>query len=234
MRLASALLWLAAGACDCGGHSTPDAGASAECPTCGAHASCASVDASAQCQCDPGYLGDGQSCQDVAADLVGLRWDLPCAGDHAGDGCPSTAAVRTSLTLGGDPQKTYDVALRFRGVVELLTVTGGEGAGYFRKGGAPTTVGYNTYSLEVGSPGATYYLNAGESGPRRCFAIDYTEVIPMTGGTSLTLVGDPVDGAQILNIDGAGQPIVVPDVPPAPKAFDGQFIQMDVVSVTAQ
>jgi hypothetical protein len=93
------------------------------------------------------------------------------------------------------------------------------------------TVGYNIYSLEVGAPAATYYLNAGQSGPRRCFPIDYTETIPMQGATTLTLIGDPVDGVQIINVDDAGKPNVVPDVPPAPAAFDGQFIQMDVVSV---
>jgi hypothetical protein len=223
LALASLLLLLAA----CGRDGQP----AGSCPACGAHAACS---ASLQCQCDPGYAGDGQTCQDVAVALGGLRWELPCTGAHSGDGCPSASAVHTSLTLGGDPAKTYNVTLRFRGVVELLTVTGGEGTGYFRKGGVPTTIGYNRYSLTVGAPGATYYLNAGTSGPRRCFAIDYTEVIAMAGGAAITLTGDPVDGQQILNIDDAGQPIVVPDIPPAPKPFDGQFIQMDVVSVSAQ
>jgi hypothetical protein len=36
---------------------------------------------------------------------------------------------------------------------------------------------------------------------------------------------------EIKNLDAQGTPAVVPGVPPAPAAFDGQFIQMDVVSV---
>jgi hypothetical protein len=41
-----------------------------------------------------------------------------------------------------------------------------------------------------------------------------------------------VDGFQLANRDAAGNPIVIAGVPPAPTAFDGQFIQMEVLSVT--
>jgi hypothetical protein len=48
---------------------------------------------------------------------------------------------------------------------------------------------------------------------------------------ALTLQADSLDALQIRNIDENGAPIVVPDVPPAPDAYDGQFVQMDVLSV---
>ena len=184
-----------------------------------------------ECVCASGYVLDGGSCENIAVVLGGLRWDLPCATAHAGDGCGASAKVMTSHSLGGSPETTYDVTLRFRGVVEYVTVTGGQLDGVFCTGGTPELVGYNTYSMKVSAPSQTYYLNAGHSGPRRCFPVDYTETVPMRGGAVVTLVGDPVDTAQILNIDGDGGTSVVPGVAPYPAAYDGQFLQMDVISV---
>ena len=43
--------------------------------------------------------------------------------------------------------------------------------------------------------------------------------------------GVPLDALQIQNVDADGAPIVPSGVPPAPDAYDGQFIQMDVVAV---
>lgn len=178
----------------------------------------------AGCNCDP---TPGQ----VAHTLDGLRWELPCVGAHSGDGCATGPAVRTSLTLPGDGGTTFDATLRFRGVVELIRVDGGVGSGTFRQGGALETTGYNAYSLVVGAPAAVYFLNAGQSGPRRTFPIDSTATIPLEGGTTVTLVADPRDGVEIINTDGDGGTNIVPGVPPAPLAFDGQFLQLDVVSV---
>jgi hypothetical protein len=184
----------------------------------------------AGCNCDTVPVRDaGQD--EVATALGGLRWELPCAGAHAGDGCATGATVRTALTLPGDPATTFDATLRFRGVVELVRVDGGTGSEHFREGGALETVGYNAYSLEVASPQAVYFLNAGQSGPRRTFPVDYTRTIPLRGGSLLTLVANPRDGAELINTDGDGGTNVIPGIPPAPLAFDGQFLQLDVVSV---
>jgi hypothetical protein len=167
----------------------------------------------------------------VTTALSGLRWELPCVGVHSGDGCATGPAVRNTLTLAGSPELTYDATLRFRGVVEVVRVDGGVGSGYFRVGGALESVGYNAYSLQVAAPSAVYYLNAGQSGPRRCYAIDYVQTISLQGQSTLTLGADPRDGFEIVNTDGDGGANLVAGVAPAPLAFDGQFIQMDVVTV---
>ena len=180
--------------------------------------------ASTGCNCD-------NTPAEVAHALGGLRWELPCVGAHAGDGCATGQVVRTSLTVPGDGGITFDATLRFRGVVELIRVDGGVGTGTFRAGGALETVGYNAYSLEVGAPPGVYYLNAGQSGPRRTFPLDFTQTLQLQGGTSVTLVADPRDGVEIINTDGDGGTNLIPGIPPAPLAFDGQFLQMDVVSV---
>ena len=44
----------------------------------------------------------------------------------------------------------------------------------------------------------------------------------------------PIDGHEIENLDPAGMPIVIPDIAPAPAAYAGQFVQMDVVSVASR
>jgi hypothetical protein len=187
------------------------------------------VGASAGCNCgDASRLDAGA----IAVTLDGTRWELPCVGAHTGDGCTSAPRVSRSLVLGGDPQVTYDVQLRFRGVVEWVTVDGGVGTGPFRVGGQAEQTGFNIYSLEVEQPPTVYFLNAGGSGPRRTFPLEETHTLPMRGGTHVTITGDPVDGAEIINRDGDGGTNVIPGIPPAPLPFDGQFLQVDVVSVT--
>lgn len=37
---------------------------------------------------------------------------------------------------------------------------------------------------------------------------------------------------EILNTDDNGDPIIIPFIPPYPGSFNGQFIQMDVISGT--
>jgi hypothetical protein len=56
----------------------------------------------------------------------------------------------------------------------------------------------------------------------------------MKANAEVTLTANPVDGLEWGNEDMAGNPIVVPDVPPYPKPYNGQFVQMDVTSVTPQ
>ncbi len=202
----------------------------ATCPSsCGTHATCSGT----RCVCDPGYSGDGQTCTAVAVSLSGLRWQLPCTGPgDVPESCGTTARTVTSATLGGLPGAQYDAVLRFRGVVEETTYTGGTRDGFWYTGGTPSAAEYNVYRLDISSPAQTYFLNAGTAGLLYCFAIDYTQTVRVATGATVTLTADPIDGRQIRNRDARGMPIVVPDIPPAPTAYDGQFIQMDVLSVT--
>ncbi|HEY2902962.1 MAG TPA: calcium-binding EGF-like domain-containing protein [Polyangia bacterium] len=196
------------------------------------------VAATGTCVCNPGFTGDGITCTDVAAGLSGLRWELPCGADLGGHVCAATTAV-SMTALKGDVGKTYNVTLRFRGVVEQRTYTGGTTDGYWVAGALAPTSGdaFNIYQLGISSPAQTFYLNAGASSIYRCFAIDYQETIAMAAGAIVTLTADAVDGHEIENLDmttDPANPIIVPGVQPAPAAYNGQFIQMDVLSVVAQ
>jgi hypothetical protein len=185
------------------------------------------------CMCRTGYAGNGMTCVEVATALNGLRWNLPCMVKDATDGC-STAADMTTTTLHGEAGKTYAVTLRFRGVVEQKTYAGGTGDGYWLAGATAPVDGYNVYELKVSSPAQVYYLNAGASGMRRVFVIDYTRTIDVDANAMVTLTADPVDGAEIRNTDGMGHSLAVPGIRPYPGAYDGQFIQVDVLSVVAK
>lgn len=202
-------------------------------------------------QCQPGSICRGQ-CEDVVGSLDGLRWELPCTSAVLGDGysCQSPATFTTSTVVSGVDGGRYDVQLHFRGLVEQRTyggatsagATGGQADGginpeFFVEGGSVVTSDpYNVYTLSVDYPSSaptkSFRLNAGASNIHYCFEIDYYATINVETGSTLVLSADSIEGAIISNLDGAGQPIIVPDVPPAPQAFNGQFVQVDVVSVT--
>jgi hypothetical protein len=135
----------------------------------------------------------------------------------------------------------YNVTLRFRGVVEQKTYSGvvagvtatGTNGSSFVVGGMPAADGYNVYMLAISSPKQVAYLNAGSSNVNQCWAIDYTVTLPMLSGATIVMTADTIDQYEVFNQDANGNPIVVPNIPPAPNSFDGQFVQMDVVQVIA-
>jgi hypothetical protein len=170
---------------------------------------------------------------DVGGRLNGLRWELPCREPRTANvvcTCDNDRVVSTSF--GGAPGDRYLVTLRFRGVVETKDYVGGVAVGeYFQIGGTPRRDdNWNAYALEISSPPGTYYINRGVTGLYRCFAIDYTAVVRVDGGATLTLRSSAYDGREIMNVDERGLPFVIPGVPPAPSPYDGQFIQVDVVA----
>jgi hypothetical protein len=172
----------------------------------------------------------------VAAALNGLRWELPCIAavtDPSLCTTQSTNIVKTA-TLQGTAGKTYVVKLRFRGVIEPKTYTGGSRVGSFQTGGGPATDTANIYRLTTSAPNATYFVNAGTTRPASalyCETMDYEAAIEIAAGATVTLTAEPLDALQIKNRDQNGQPFVIANVPPAPDPFNGQFVQMDVVSV---
>jgi hypothetical protein len=199
---------------------------------CDVNATCADSAAGPICTCKPGFAADGATCVDIATSLGGLRWDLPCGARDGAYGCATAPTLTVKTTLGGDPAKEYSILLRFRGVVELKDYLGGTRDGFWQTGGAPNPAGNaNIYALQVSSPAQTYYLNAA-SIPAQTHLIDYVSTLRATGGAIITMSADSVDASEGINIQTGGTtPIVVPGVPPAPKPYDGQFIQMDIVSV---
>lgn len=182
---------------------------------------------------DGGGGGNGDST--VAAALDGLRWELPCVTNTTAELCTTPAGDPTvSAALTGTAGASYDVTLRFRGVVEPKTYTGGARTGWFQTGGTPASDTANIYRLTVSNPAQTFYVNAGTtraSNALYCEAFDYQATVRAAAGATFTLQAQPLDALQIRNRDQAGTAIVVAGVPPAPQAYAGQFVQMDVVSV---
>jgi hypothetical protein len=204
-----------------------------------------------------GSTGGGAA--EIAAELDGLRWALPCVGapvdayDCAaprGDGGGSAVSVSTVLT--GTPGQRYAVELRFVGAIEQRTYyaidggpapEGGLAVGALPDGGDNpqflvtdvATPGlddtYNIYELDISDPPQTYFLNSGASHVGQLWPIDYAATLQMSAGATVTMIADSVEGYEILNIDAdAVTPVIAPGFD---AGYDGQFIQMNVVSVVA-
>jgi hypothetical protein len=120
----------------------------------------AAVDAATEARLE---VGPEVSPMMAAAALEGLRWTLPCSNNGNGY-CDTPAADTKSATLSGNAGVTYDITLRFRGVVEEKTYLYGTAEGHWQIGGIPNEDLYNVYKLEVAAPAQTYYLNAGQTG----------------------------------------------------------------------
>ena len=201
------------------------------CPSCDVNATC-TPGPDPTCTCKPGFQGDGHACTPVATSLLALRWEIACEQSVDAYTCSCTSPAVQSATLGGMPGAQYDVTLHFRGVVEEKTYTGGTAAGYWYTGGSPARDSWNVYRLEISDPPLSYFLNAGSSGLPYCVGLDYTRTVLVKTGATVTLTALVMDNYENKNFDSRGKPIVVPGIPPAPRPHNGQFIQMDVESVT--
>jgi len=162
---------------------------------------------------------------------VALRVEMPCKPGHKPEDCNAAIAKPSkAVQLGGKPGTQFDVTLRFRGVIELNSYTGGTLSDFFYTGGKSNEKKANVWELTVASPAQTYFLNAGNVGART-WPVDYTRTVRIAAGSTLTLTGDSLDSKLVANRDMKNQPNIIADVPPAPASFDGQFVQVDVVSI---
>ena len=174
------------------------------------------------------------------ASLHGYRFEFPCKGKmpdkpRKGADCASalvkgdpkkTDNFKTTRKFGGDKGKSYDVTLRFRGVVEPMMYKDGKKDGeYFYIGGGPNNKTYNIYKIEVSSPKSHYFLNRQDRVGHKIFTIDYTRTIRIDGDAVLTLSGDGQNGKLISNF----KKLTIPEI--SPKPYHGQFVQIDVVKV---
>jgi hypothetical protein len=182
------------------------------------------------------------------------RWEVKCtSGPLASDMrlCSSLASGQTAcpanhrptdkhITFGGRPGIRYLVTLRLRGVVELKRYEGGTAAAsHFLIGGNSPPDVVNAFGMTVSSPAQTYYVNADHvGGGQVTAALDDTVTIVVDAGAIIALFATDSDCVQLRNcVDATAAmctPYVIPDVPPAPRHFDGQFAQVDVVSVVMQ
>lgn len=190
---------------------------------------------------EAGQKADGGA-KKLGASIHGFRYEFPCKDPMPEN--PKVGADCASGLVKGDPKKTdnfmaerkfegeagkrYKVTLRFRGVVEPMMYKGGKMDGeYFYIGGEPNNGTYNIYKLSVSSPPSHFFLNRQDKVGHKIFTIDYTKTIEIDGGATVTFLGDGQNGRLISNF----AKLIVPDVAPAPKVYNGQFVQVDVVEV---
>src|SRR5262249_15497531 len=106
-------------------------------------------------------------------------------------------------------------------------------------GGTAPNDGRNVYRLIVSDPSGTYYLNSGTE-RSYCALIDEMHTVPMQGGATVRLSGDPQDfqggrGIEERNEDSRGKPLASPaGIPPTDAPFDGQFMQIDAEDVVIE
>jgi len=178
----------------------------------------------------------------LGASIDGYRFEFPCKEPMPEN--PKEGMTCASSVVTGDPKKTdnftaekvfegekgkrYKVTLRIRGVVEPMMYKDGKMDGeHFYIGGEPNNATYNIYKVSISSPPAHFFLNRQDKVGHKIFAIDYTKTIEIDGGAKVTFLGDGQNGQMIANYS----KLVIPDVAPAPKPFNGQFVQVNVVDV---
>jgi hypothetical protein len=182
----------------------------------------------------------------------GLRWLLPDLGPNVADPTGDSVLCDTYFSTHGSPisgpaTSKYAITLRFRGVVETKNYTFGSGDGKFWiSGGLDPVSIQNGYKITFTHSGQDqrYFINALWTGAdatayHRVFPLDYTKTVVLWGSSSILLEAATSAPAEIKNIDAPfanvtypnGVPIVIPIIAPAPAAYDGQFVQVDVLSI---
>jgi hypothetical protein len=218
----------------------------------------AGSDAAAPPQCVPACSakqlcvveGATARCTAPAEALDGQRWELPC-GELYGTNqwncrswpagttvCPPQGhtPVDRRVTFGGQANVTYDVTLRFRGIVEPKIYSGGIADGSFYIGGGPAanSENYNSYGFTLADPPKNYFLNYQENKGDYVFAFDYQRTLAIKGQTEVRLFATAPTCGLLLNCQNMSTaPNCTPYAVPGggPPAYNGHFIQMDVVAV---
>ncbi len=140
--------------------------------------------------------------------------------------------VDKDLSFGGELGKVYDVTLRVRGVVENKDYgAGGTKQGdWVRVGGArPAPSAIHVFGIATHDPELNYFLNSWNdtSDLARIIAVDYQVTIPIKGGAKVRVFEYDDIGKIWKNAEG----LKVEGIAPYPEAFEGQFLQLNVVSV---
>lgn len=183
-------------------------------------------------RCPPGEMWQEGGCIDVAVSLHALRLEVPCGKALRAHRCVTRRRKVVSTRIAGNLAETYEVTLRLRGVVEEQSYAGGQLEGGAYRGGVATDPKASVYTLRVSEPKQELFLNAGKAGAGHVVPIDREITVLMSGSAKVRLTADARDWRIVRNRGFNGESVIVPDVAPAPKAFDGQFLQVDVVGVT--
>ena len=193
------------------------------------HTPDATTHADASADASPDAAPDACVTCQVSGSLSGLLWQLPCA-DAGSPACGTMPTTTVSATVAGTTGVTYDVTAHFRGVIEQKTYSNGCQDQSWLSGGDDNGDSYNVYELSISSPPQHYFLNAGASSITHCWVIDYEKTFRADAGATVTLFAASKDNQEIRNIDANGQPLTVAGTT-VQQPYDGQFIEMDVVSV---
>jgi hypothetical protein len=179
----------------------------------------------AVCDCNDGFVGNGKSCA-IAPAFPMLRAEASC-GTTALGFCGADDA-NVEVVMVGEPGTSYVVSLWLRGVFETKNYSGGTQDGLWHPDGDPGDVDlWNEVTLSISSPEQMIRLNSGSSGGTSLVLVNYMHDVTIDGGAMVRLSFDSVDGSQVENADN----LVVDGIPPAPDAFDGQFLQIDATAI---
>lgn len=195
---------------------------------CDPDATCGDIEGSIKCSCNPGFVGPGTVCATTPV-MPTLRANLPCTGgDCAGaTTCTTAGSVDEGVVMAGEDGVTYGVQLAVKGVLEHQEYDG-ECDGQWCIGGDPAPNPWNEVTIVVSDPPGEYHPNFGDAGVYEVFAVDEQRTIAIAAGATITI---EIDGNGTCSIENFTA-IVIPDVPPDPQAFDGQFLQLDLVGAT--
>jgi hypothetical protein len=188
---------------------------------------------------------------------VGQTCDHDVAGCPAGEmGLPGTHPTDVLVTMPGVQGILYDMTIRFQGLVESKTYTGGvDQDGYssivpadgLYSGGVPAATPDMIYLVRVSSPARDYYLNSisppSMSSIRPPSVVDYRAVIRVEGGSSVRLVSADSNCSVLKNCGTTMStvecnPVSVANLAPGiaddigMQPVAGQFIGMVVESVS--
>ncbi len=173
------------------------------------------------------------------------RLEIPCTSrDDDIQHCFEDPRASKLLSVNGDPQSIYKVTLHVRGLTEPYTFSDLNGqplstptpGPYFLDStqAKPDDTFYGLFWLDVQKPVRSYYANVFYTTEGdfhiRLFALDYMAEVAIQGSHTMSLNYRDANDHQVANLDD----VVVPGVPPAPGAFDGQFLDLEVVSITPQ
>ena len=164
--------------------------------------------------------------------LSGLRWDMQCTSPSSnGVTCSCIDPPVISIPIPGTAGDSYEVTVRFRGIVETRAYPGS-----FYNDGSLWSAGidpenpadsYNIYRLDISDPPQVFYLNTVQGNySSNSMVIDYTKTIKVNANAVIKMTARGMDGGELITRGRS-----VPGVDPAIN--EGQFIQMDVVSVTS-
>lgn len=159
-----------------------------------------------------------------------------CTDNTPGDDvCAHARAHEVPFTFGGDPDRTYDVKLRIRGLFEPTKISGGTTPyadhPYFKLGGTVAKADYSQWQIRIGEPSATFYLNHYSETGHVIYLEDFEVTLPIRGGADVVVGvvdandrqvdnGHPRPPARSKVIEGVTDGIV-----------DGQVLRIDVLSV---